>query len=237
MTILPEMVTQAVKDRFWSKVTVRGEDECWEWNGRLNSFTVKTGITTSPQKVSFIINHGFTPEAILERGCRNHSCVNPSHIYECTDIDSVGFSMAFWSGVRKAGKDECWNWKKSIVRGYGQSHIQGHPEKSHRVAFRITYGYWPNIARHTCDNPICCNPSHLIDGTHKDNTQDMLSRGRCNPPVGERSGHAKLTDEKVIEIRREYSSFKTPYIKLAEKYGVCFQLIGQIVTRKIWCHV
>lgn len=48
--------------------------------------------------------------------------------------------------------------------------------------------------RHTCDNPSCFNPEHLIQGTFKQNTQDMIERGRVKSgkhPKGVRHG---LTD-------------------------------------------
>lgn len=31
---------------------------------------------------------------------------------------------------------------------------------------------------HRCDVPACFNPKHLFMGTHKENTQDMISKGR-----------------------------------------------------------
>ena len=34
------------------------------------------------------------------------------------------------------------------------------------------------LTRHTCDNPPCVNPDHLIVGTVKDNASDMMARGR-----------------------------------------------------------
>jgi hypothetical protein len=48
---------------------------------------------------------------------------------------------------------------------------------------------------------------------------------------------AKLTEEQVIEIRKERELYKTTYRKLAEKYNVKIGAIGYIVNRKVWTHV
>lgn len=52
--------------------------------------------------------------------------------------------------------------------------------RAHRVAYWLTTGEWPadHVVRHTCDNPPCVNPAHLLLGTHSDNTQDKMDRGR-----------------------------------------------------------
>lgn len=58
------------------------------------------------------------------------------------------------------------------------------------------------LVRHTCDTPSCINPQHLLLGSHKDNTADMLARGRG--PSGEKGGLAKLTWEQAATIRARY---------------------------------
>lgn len=35
------------------------------------------------------------------------------------------------------------------------------------------------VARHTCDNPPCIEPEHLIEGTQADNMADAAERGRA----------------------------------------------------------
>ena len=52
--------------------------------------------------------------------------------------------------------------------------------RTNRVSYYLTKGDIPEgmIIMHTCDNPRCVKPDHLKLGTHKDNTQDMIAKGR-----------------------------------------------------------
>lgn len=68
-------------------------------------------------------------------------------------------------------------------------------EGRHVKAFRDASGLsrsdvFGKVVRHKCDNPRCINPEHLELGTHKDNTHDMLKRGRHTNsiPLGESKG-------------------------------------------------
>lgn len=71
----------------------------------------------------------------------------------------------------------CWVWQKSVTSaGYGQFTLKGKYWTAHRYAYIQTYGSIPEgyVVRHTCHNTRCCNPSHLVIGTHKDNYADSL---------------------------------------------------------------
>lgn len=89
-------------------------------------------------------------------------------------------SNAFWRCVRKnEDPNVCWPWLKQRDRqGYGRTWFAGKTHGAHRVVFYLIHGHWPLVARHSCDNPPCCNPLHILDGTHADNSADMVERGR-----------------------------------------------------------
>ena len=86
----------------------------------------------------------------------------------------------FWSKV-DVGLG-CWEWSRERNdRGYGVTFVSsGRTLYAHRVAYALTQGPIPAgmVVMHSCDNPPCCNPSHLNLGTHAENAQDMYHKGR-----------------------------------------------------------
>ncbi len=95
--------------------------------------------------------------------------------------------VRFWAKVDRTG-DGCWEWQASRDRkGYGQFAIKGSGSfGAHRLAYAYAVGPIPDglMLRHTCDNPPCCRPDHLIPGTAYDNAQDAVERGRLNSRIG-----------------------------------------------------
>jgi hypothetical protein len=79
-----------------------------------------------------------------------------------------------------AGADACWPWTgPTDKQGYGKWTKNNEHFLAHRVALanvRPAPGRGL-LACHTCDNPPCCNPSHLYWGTPTDNRQDFVKRG------------------------------------------------------------
>lgn len=76
----------------------------------------------------------------------------------------------------------CWNWIAATrgKTGYGAFKYKGKTVDSHRVSFLFYNGEIPDglLVSHTCDNRLCVNPNHLFLGTHKDNYDDMVNKGR-----------------------------------------------------------
>ncbi len=108
----------------------------------------------------------------------------------------------FWSKVDIRGPDECWPWTGATAsNGYGNKWYEEKDDKAHRVAWIVTNGPIPGgvVIRHDCDNPPCCNPAHLLDGTHKDNSDDKIRRGRH--ARGEKIGMSETPPERPPEAR------------------------------------
>jgi hypothetical protein len=99
----------------------------------------------------------------------------------------------FWAKVNRRGPDDCWVWTGSTdPRGYGHIWRQGRLVPTHRLSYELNRGPIPDgmCVLHRCDNPPCCNPSHLFLGTKADNAHDMHAKGRAHyqrrlrPPEG-----------------------------------------------------
>ena len=145
----------------------------------------------------------------------------------------------FWARVDKSGApDGCWLWTgEKLPKGYGQFRINWERRLAHRWAWHFSIGPIPDglCVCHRCDNPPCCNPAHLFLGTKADNLADMVAKGRH--PKGRTKWRAKLTDDKVIRIRRFYAKGISGKA-LASIFNVSRSQISNVVTRqRTWIHV
>lgn len=141
----------------------------------------------------------------------------------------------FWSLIRKLGPDNCWLWSGATNRdGYGRRGTGYGDNLAHRHAWKLTNGPIPPglCVLHKCDNPLCCNPSHLFLGTHQDNHLDMVRKDR--QVKGVRHGLTKLTAKLVEQIRHEYIPYKCSTPTLASKYDVSQSTIYRIIKRDVW---
>jgi hypothetical protein len=150
---------------------------------------------------------------------------------------------------RNMTDDEFWEWFESkltptdtgckewsmcrFAHGYGVVRMAGKNLKAHRMSLEHSLGrpLKENMfALHSCNNPPCCNPDHLREGTNQENVDDKLRADR--QPRGEANGKAKLTLVQVNEIRENPNSL-TQY-QLAGLYGVQRPCIAKIQRGKIW---
>lgn len=80
------------------------------------------------------------------------------------------------------------------------------------------------VIRHKCDNKRCVNVDHLIDGTHRDNVQDCVTRGGRATSYRKHTRHRVLDDATVLAIRNAIG--KQAWI--AEEFGVSVGYVSKI---------
>lgn len=140
----------------------------------------------------------------------------------------------FWSQVDVGHRTECWPWLGSAAEsGHGFFKMDCKTHVSHRVAYRMAYGELDDgvVVRHSCDAPACCNPTHLLAGTHADNVRDRMIRNRS--ARGESSGRARLTESAVRHIRDSEMQARD----LASLYRVSIYTVRAARQRVSWKHL
>lgn len=149
-------------------------------------------------------------------------------------VDRAADEARFNENVTRRGADDCWEWSGGQNdKGYGKFFIDGQTVGAHRWAYIFTRGPIPDgeLIRHTCDNPPCCNPSHLLAGTHEQNMQDAVDRDRTTR--GSRNGRARLTATQVREIRRRAAGGETQ-TALASEFGVHRNTVRSALAGETW---
>lgn len=135
--------------------------------------------------------------------------------------------------------NECLEFAGALdTSGYGIVWKDGKNTSAHRIVYEFFCGPIPNDAcvMHSCDNPRCCNFEHLSLGTKKDNSDDMISKGRRFCFSGTNNGQARLVDDDVREIRKLYTEGFTQR-NLGSMFGISHTAVGNIIRRKTWSHV
>lgn len=135
----------------------------------------------------------------------------------------------------------CWDWKNVphhsgyALLNFGENHKN---LLAHRASWIIHFGEINDSQKvlHRCDNKKCTNPEHLFLGTLKDNTQDMLKKGRGNRAHGENHCHAKLNEEQVKKIK-ELLYLGVTVTRLSKDFNISSGAIQGIKNGITWKHV
>lgn len=105
---------------------------------------------------------------------------------------------------------ECWLWTGGCnSKGLPYFTVNGRKVLAYRLVYKLTHPEWDmdnsrEVLRHQCrdeqgrhiDNPLCCNPKHVIPGTHEENMLDMVLKGR--------SGLTKDILRDILHMNREH---------------------------------
>lgn len=147
-----------------------------------------------------------------------------------------------WKYVDIKGDGECWSWTRATnSTGYGSVRIDGRKVLVHRIAFLSVNGgitldapqdrKGSGFVMHSCDNRLCCNPSHLSIGTYDKNNKDKQHKGRCRPPRGDSHPKAALTNAQAAEIRAMLKNGRSRK-EARERFNVSERIVDRIAIGK-----
>lgn len=122
-----------------------------------------------------------------------------------------------------------WPWAGPVMQntGYGVMYFANTSKLAHRYSYERFVGPIPPgmVIRHVNDTPIDVNPNNLLVGTHQQNAQDMVDRGRQHRPF------TKLSIEKHEQIRALRRHGLT-YQAIADQFGISDSFAWTICNRR-----
>ena len=131
--------------------------------------------------------------------------------------------------IERVTESGCWIWKGDSVNGYGRMHLKGKNFLVHRLSYEEFVGEIPDGLHvlHRCDVPACVNPSHLFTGTHQDNMDDKMRKGRWKS-----GGNKKLNKSQVEAIRMRLNKGER-HIDIAKDYPIPASTVTKISSGEV----
>lgn len=159
------------------------------------------------------------------------------------DATIAGFAERFWTNIQRCEHDImclycCWSWQKyQSPSGHGRVARAGKNAVASRAAWELWHGrMMPTAfdAAHYCNNPACCNPSHIYQATRQQNVEDAIKAGTFIR--GSRAGASKLTEADIPRIFAMRAG-GMPVREIAQYFPVQSHAIDNILARRTWRHV
>ncbi len=172
---------ETVEERFWSKVDIRGPDECWPWMAGTShgygEFSPTHGTTVRAHRFAYELVKGPIPAdlGVLHK-CDFKPCCNPTHLWPGTEMDNSRDCVA----------------KGRQARGESHgSHL--HPERMARGERNGSCTHPERLARGEC------NPSAKLTEDKVREARRLFAEGHSKRAIGRLMG---VTDVNIGFIVR-----------------------------------
>lgn len=144
--------------RFWSKVDMRGPDECWEWQASINTsgygrFKLASYTSVTASRMALISTRNEEPAGLhVLHTCDNPPCCNPHHLYFGTPqqniVDKVERGRAYngnqagaSNGAAKLSEAQLEVIVKRLRDGWNNQQIAADLPISHSMVSKIRLGH------------------------------------------------------------------------------------------------
>ena len=147
------------RGRFWEKVDVREENQCWEWRGSIaangyGSFRLPrpTKEVIGAHRISyFLANDGIPSGMLVRHKCDNPKCVNPNHLEPGDKRDNardmvergratIRDQRGEKNGAAKLTLEQVSAIRQMVARGMRNTEIACQFNVSHQLISRIKLG-------------------------------------------------------------------------------------------------
>lgn len=158
--------------RFWSKVDVRSDDDCWEWNSErqksgypYGTFRISHKAARS-HRIAFQIFYGLVSDDLcVLHSCDNPPCCNPRHLFSGTRKDNSRDC---------ASKSRC-RWSKLTMDQIRAIQTDPRSTKEVAAAFQISQSHASFLQlkvrakRNGLNSPLAKLTQEIVDGLKSDN--------------------------------------------------------------------
>ena len=175
---------------------------------------------------------------IPECGAKHHAHGRCKHHYDqIRKIVEADYEYMLGARIENNSKlmpSGCVEWQGAYYNsGYGCIKVRGQTKLVHRVVWERAHGPIPEdmCICHHCDNRRCIGLDCMFKGTAKDNSEDMVRKGR--QASGIKNGRAKFTWHGIARVKRLLAEEKSER-KIALDFGVHHSTINDIARGKSW---
>lgn len=217
--------------RLLARVTLEPNTGCWLWLGHVNAagyggFESRIVNETLAHRASYALLVGPIPQGLaLLHSCDQPSCVNPAHLRPGPQAENMAEMVARGrqcNGERNPQAKMTAEQARALVREYASGESITVLETRHGLSranvYRIIGGERWGAATEAERAALALVPKR-------------------DRPRGERHGRAKMTEERVREMRHLFDAGGESTWSLSRRFGVSPGAAWAIVKRVKWRHV